>query len=82
MGAKLDRFKELLISRVIPYVAIVFLAIIIVSQHLHIISLKNEVDLLSKSTKVIVIDVVKNKKGRPIRVDTIHDTIKIAKFKK
>lgn len=81
MGAKLDNFKEFLITRVVPYVIIVFLGAIIVSQYLHITSLKNEVEFLSNSTKVVVIDVVKNKKGNAIRIDTIQDTIKVLKKK-
>lgn len=79
MGAKLDRFKEILIYKIIPYATILFLLIMIVMQHLHIGSLQREVEFLSKRTKLVVIDVVKNDKGNRIRVDTIQDTIKIDK---
>jgi hypothetical protein len=82
MGVKLDEFKEFLINKIIPYVTIVFLLIIISSQYLHISSLKDEVEILSKrKIKVVVVDVVKAK-NNVFRVDTIKDTIKEIPFKK
>ena len=83
MGAKLDNFKEFLINKIIPYVTIVFLLIIITSQYLHITSLKDEVEILSKrKIKVVVIDIIKAKNNNVIRIDTIKDTVKVAPFKK
>ena len=79
MGVKLDRFKEFLIHKVVPYVLVAFLSIVIVAQYLHISSLQREVEFLSKRTKLVVIDVVTNKKGNEIRIDTIKDTIKVEK---
>ena len=79
MGVKLDRFKEFLIHKVVPYVLVAFLSIVIVTQYLHISSLQREVEFLSKRTKLVVIDVVTNKKGNEIRIDTIKDTIKVEK---
>ena len=79
MGVKLDRFREFLINKIVPYVLVAFLSIVIVTQYLHISSLQREVEFLSKRTKLVVIDVVTNKKGNEIRVDTIKDTIKIDK---
>jgi|DEB19_MinimDraft_2_1074335.scaffolds.fasta_scaffold00094_10 hypothetical protein len=79
MGVKLNNFKEFLLTKIVPYVVISFLGIIIVSQYLHITSLKNEVEFLSKRTRYVVIDVVGSKKGTGIRIDTIHDTIKVIK---
>ena len=79
MGVKLDSFKEFLIHKVVPYVLVAFLSIVIVTQYLHISTLQREVEFLSKRTRLVVIDVVKLKKGHGLRVDTIKNTIKVDK---